>query len=102
MGLNQLDWHNLKPEPDIAQVEAARQREYETDVEFLKTFSAPSGKIVLAWLVAHTLDTPTWWPDADYNKSVANGFFREGQNSLIRQLQAKINNAKNYQEKRKS
>ncbi len=99
--LNQLDWDNVGDTPDVAQVELARQKEYETDVLFLTAFSTPSGKKVLEWLISHTLDTPTWWPDADINKATANGFFREGQNSLMRQVKAKIQRAKDYQEKRK-
>ena len=97
---NQLDWSIAPQAPDVEQVEVARAKAYEEDVHFLKAFSTPSGKAVLQWLVLHTLDTPTWWPDADYNKAVANGFFREGQNCLVRQIKAKIQNAKTYEEKR--
>lgn len=99
--MNQLSWQIGEEEPDKTQIEAARQKEYELDVLFLTTFSTASGKKVLEWLTSHTLDTPTWWPDADYNKAVANGFFREGQNSLMRQVKAKIQRAKDYQEMRK-
>jgi hypothetical protein len=101
MELNQLNWTIGEDTPDMQQIEAAKQKEYELDVQFLKTFSTPAGKEVLQWLISHTLDTPTWWPDADINKATANGFFREGQNSLIRQVKAKIQRAKDYQEKRK-
>lgn len=97
MELNQLDWDS----PNTEQVELAKEKAYEENVDFLKCFNTPSGKKVLEWMVKHTLDTPTWWPSADYNKAVANGFFREGQNCLVRQIQAKINQAKNYQEKKK-
>ena len=92
--LNQLNW-NLD-EPDTSQVKLSAQIQYEENVDFLKAFSTPSGKKVLEWLTAHTLDTPTWWPSADYNKSVANGFYREGQNCLVRQLLSKIKQAKEY------
>jgi hypothetical protein len=101
MELNQLNWSIGEDAPDMQQIEAAKQKEYELDVQFLKTFTTPAGKEVLQWLIAHTLDTPTWWPDADINKATANGFFREGQNSLIRQVKAKIQRAKDYQERRK-
>ena len=99
--MNQLDWKIGEEKPDKSQIEAAKVKEYEMNVHFLKTFSTPSGKEVLQWLISHTLDTPTWWPNADYDKAVANGFFREGQNSLVRQVKAKIQQAKDYQEKRK-
>lgn len=99
--MNQLSWTIGEEEPNREQLELAKQKEYELDVIFLTTFNTASGKKVLEWLISHTLDTPTWWPDADYNKAVANGFFREGQNSLIRQVKAKVQRAKDYQETRK-
>ena len=101
MDVNQLNWNIGKEQPNKEQLEAAKQKEYELDVHFLKTFNTPSGKIVLDWLVLHTLDTPTWFPNADIAKATANGFFREGQNGLVRQIKAKIKNAKDYMEKRK-
>lgn len=88
-------WDEIS-QPDLSRVEEAQKKAYEENIHFLTTFSTPSGKIVLEWLTKHTLDTPTWWPDADYNKTVANGFFREGQNCLVRQLKSKINQAKEY------
>lgn len=101
MELNQLNWNIGKDKADTEQVEALKQKEYELDVHFLKTFSTPSGKVVLEWLTLHTLETPTWLPNSDIQKAMANGFFREGQNGLIRQIKHKINNAKTYQEKNK-
>jgi hypothetical protein len=100
VALNQLNWEELD-KPDTAQVEEARKKSYEDDVAFLTTFSTPSGKKVLEWLTTHTLDTPPWWPSADYTKSVANGFYREGQNCLVREIKARIKRAKDYQEQRK-
>ena len=94
---NQLDWDFGSQAPDVAQVEQAKIKEYETDVEFLKCFSTASGKKVLEWLCLHTLESPTWWPAQE----TSYGYFREGQNSLMRQVKAKIQRAKDYQEKRK-
>jgi hypothetical protein len=94
--MNQLDW-DISDKANTEQVEEAKKKSYEMDVHFLTAFSTPSGKKVLQWLTEHTLDSPTWWPgqQTDY------GFFREGQNSLIRQVKAKIKSAKDYQEKAK-
>ncbi len=97
MSTNQLNWDIGKEQPDLAQVELAKQKDYELNVLFLTTFSTPSGKKVLEWLTANTLDSPTWWPA----QSKKFGYFREGQNSLMRQIKAKIQQAKDYQEKRK-
>ncbi len=98
--MNSLNW-DIAHEADKQPIEEARRKQYEIDHNFHKTFSTASGKIVLEWLISHTLDTPTWWPDADYNKAVANGFFREGQNCLVRQIKDKIKRAKEYQESNK-
>jgi hypothetical protein len=86
------DW-DIKP--DLEQVEISRQKQYEENMDFYKAFSTPSGKKVLEWLTKHTLDSPTWWP----SQSEKFGYFREGQNSLVRQLKSKIQQAKDYQEK---
>jgi hypothetical protein len=94
--INQLQW-NLD-EPSTEHIEAMRAKRYEEDIHFLKAFSTPSGKLVMDWLAKHTLDSPTWWPQGDYDKSIASGFFREGQNSLVRQLKAKMENARTYKE----
>lgn len=96
--MNQLDWNDLT-KPDTAQLEEAAAKQYELNHQFRECFESPSGKVVLDWLVSHTLETPTWFPAADYNKAVANGFFREGQNSLIRQIKHMIEQAKQYKEK---
>lgn len=100
MNDNPLAW-DIGREANTEQLDEAQKKAYEENFHFLKAFSTPSGKIVLDWLTKHTLETPSWWPDADYNKSVANGFWREGQNSLVRQLRAKIQQAKDYKENTK-
>ena len=96
--MNQLDWQSIN-EPDLSQIEESEAKRYELNHQFRECFESPAGKVVLEWLISHTLDTPTWFPSADYDKSVANGFFREGQNSLIRQIKHMIEQAKQYKEK---
>jgi len=53
-------------------------------------FDTPQGKEVLAWLESAFLHQPTWAPGyaTDF------GFFREGQNTLVRELIARRNRAK--------
>lgn len=80
--------------PDLGQVKENLRKEYEENIEFLKTFTTPAGKKVLEWLKLHTLEAPTWWP----SQSEKFGYFREGQNSLVRQLEKKIQQARDYQE----
>ncbi len=99
---NPLAWDIVSDNPESkAQIKKAEEAANEVNSLFLTAFSTPSGKKVLEWLITHTLDCPTWWPGDSYDKSIANGFFREGQNSLIRQIKAKIKQARDYQEKRK-
>lgn len=92
---NPLAW-DMTTEANKEQLEGARRKAYEEDICFLRAFSTEDGAVVMDWLVKHTLDTPSWWPQADYNKAIANGFWREGQNSLVRQIKDKIENARNY------
>jgi hypothetical protein len=94
--MSSLDW-DIKTERDTSKIEEVSQKEYEENLDFLKAFSTTSGKKVMEWLTLHTLDSPTWWPA----QSEKFGYFREGQNSLVRQLKAKIQQAKQYQEKQK-
>jgi len=59
------------------------------DVAFRKTFQTEEGKKVLAHLVAITIDQPAWIPGAD----TSFGYAREGQNSIIREIQQRIRRA---------
>lgn len=95
MGVNKESWEFLD-EPNIEQIELQEEKEYETNVSFLNAFSTPHGKKVLEWITLHTLDSPTWWPA----QKPEFGYFREGQNSLVRQIKDKIKKAKQYQEKK--
>lgn len=97
--MNQLLWD--LDQPNNEQLDEIRAKQYEEDVHFLKCLTSPSGKVVMAWLEKYTLQSPTWFPQGDYQKSVATGFFREGQNSLVRQIKAKIELAKTYKETHK-
>lgn len=85
------DW-DIKP--DLQQVAESQKKQYEENMDFYKAFGTQSGKKVLEWLTKNTLDSPTWWP----SQSEKFGYFREGQNSLVRQLKSKIQQAKDYQE----
>jgi len=60
------------------------------DKAIAKTFASASGKIVVKWLVDTYLEQPSWAPGytTDY------GFFREGQNTLIREMLMRVKRAK--------
>lgn len=95
--LNPLNWDFEQDAPDKKQIDEANKKDYELNHLFENTFGTPSGKKVLEWLTLHTLESPTWWP----GKPPDYGYFREGQNSLMRQIKDKIKKAKDYQEKKK-
>ena len=64
--------------------------QHEIDRALAQTFESESGKIAMAFLESAYLNTPSWAPgySPDY------GFFREGQNTLVREIKARISRAK--------
>ena len=60
------------------------------DKSFARTFETEEGKKVLQYLISKTLQQPTWIPGGD----TSFGFAREGQNSIIREIQTRIERAK--------
>ena len=62
----------------------------ELDKSFARTFETEEGKKVLKYLISRTLHQPTWIPGGD----TSFGFAREGQNSIIREIQTRIERAK--------
>lgn len=57
---------------------------------FARAFDTEEGKKVLEFLIGKTLNQPTWVPGSD----TSFGFAREGQNSIIREIQTRIERAK--------
>ncbi len=98
---NQLAWNIEDLRPKLEQAEDVAEKQYEENHVFLVAFSSDAGKKVLEWMERHTLQAPTWWPIGNYDQNVANGFFREGQNHLVKQIKAKIDQARNHVERKK-
>lgn len=90
---NPLAW-DIPAAVNRAPMEEAEKAAYEENIHFQRVFSTASGRKVLDWMIKHTLDTPTWLP----GRSPDVGYFREGQNNLVRQIKSKIEKAKNYKE----
>jgi hypothetical protein len=59
---------------------------------FAKTFATASGKKVIAILQQTYLDKPSFVPGQDHSLEI--GYFREGQNAVIRQMLAAIERGK--------
>ena len=64
--------------------------QFAVDKSFARTFDTEEGKKVLDYLVSKTLNQPTWLPGGDHTF----GYAREGQNSIIREIQMRIERAK--------
>ena len=61
------------------------------DLLYATVFNSPDGLKVLKHLESTTIDQPCWFPGTEASQ----GYFREGQNSLVRQINSRIRRAKN-------
>ena len=61
------------------------------DLLYATVFNSPDGLKVLKHLESTTIDQPCWFPGTEASQ----GYFREGQNSLVRQIKSRIRRAKN-------
>lgn len=57
---------------------------------FAQTFETPAGREVLQWLRKRTIEQPSWVPGQDPGQ----GYCREGQNSIVRDIERRIARAK--------
>jgi hypothetical protein len=85
---------------DAEQQESSREeqaRQQSINANFGKCFNSPSGKKVLEHLSKMTVDQPTWIPSGgvlDGASTIHHGFVREGQNSIVREILARVNQSK--------
>jgi hypothetical protein len=54
-------------------------------------FASDDGAKLLTHLRSLTIEQPTWYPGED----ASHGFAREGQNSLVREIERRIKRARN-------
>lgn len=78
---------------DIDEQAGLIQNDQTEDLNLLvaKTFGTDAGQKVLAWMRDFYIERPCWEPGADSSL----GQWREGQNSVIRDIEARIRKAKN-------
>jgi len=69
------------------------EKRKEMDVLIAKTFSTQAGKKVLKYLRDETIEKPVFRRIGSDMAAANEGFFREGQNELIRQLEMRIKRA---------
>lgn len=81
-GWDELETETTPFEPD--------QTGVDLNLQMAKTFASAEGQKVLAWLREFYLEQPCWQPGSDSSL----GVFREGQNSVVRDIENRIRKAK--------
>ena len=64
----------------------------EIDILYHRCFNTKEGKKVLEQLRGMTIEQPAWMPGAD----ASFGYSREGQNSLIREIEMRVRRANEF------
>jgi hypothetical protein len=82
-----MSWDDLEQDPFV---NTPGQEGVDLNLQVAKTFGTDEGQKVLAWLRNFYLEQPCWQPGADSSL----GMFREGQNSVIRDIENRIRKAK--------
>lgn len=79
-------WDDLEASDEVTET-------FTEDINLLmaKAFASDEGRKVLAWMRQTYLERPCWQPGADASL----GQWREGQNDVIRDIEARIRKAKN-------
>jgi hypothetical protein len=80
-------WDDLEAEPAAFEPD---QTGVDLNLQMAKTFASAEGVRVLAWLREFYLEQPCWQPGSESSL----GMFREGQNSVIRDIENRIRKAK--------
>lgn len=79
-------WEGLRE----AEPKKQASEENEIDLMITRVFSTEDGVKLLEWLRSITIEQPTWYPGED----ASHGYAREGQNSLVRELERRIKRAR--------
>jgi hypothetical protein len=82
-----MSWEDLETAPAYEPEQAG----VDLNLQVARTFATDEGKMVLAWFRDFYLEQPCWQPGADQSM----GLFREGQNSVIRDIENRIRKARN-------
>ena len=85
--INSPGWEGLDTMPDPN----ARIEPTELDKLYQQVFSTEQGQKLLVHLRKTYLDVPSWTPGYDHSF----GYFRDGQNSIIREIILKLRRARN-------
>jgi len=83
-------WEGLQTvNPEIAD----KQQVERDDIDrlYLRVFGSDDGSKLFTHLRSLTIEQPTWYPGED----PSHGYAREGQNSLVREIERRIKRARN-------
>jgi hypothetical protein len=86
--MNEWDVDGDFSKPSESQEDKEKRLQFDKDV-FL-TFEPECGKRVLEYFQSNTIKTPNWVPGHPENYAI----YREGQNSIVREILHRIDNAK--------
>jgi len=90
----QEGWDAIRGNNQPQESDEQRQKRLQLGKDFVATFSTDHGRRVLNYFKDHTLNQPSWVPGFVEGQAQ----FREGQNQIIREIEQKINRAKNIEE----
>jgi hypothetical protein len=78
---------------ELEAVQQALQPPQASDVDklCLRVFGTEEGQKLFKWLRDQTIEQPAWNPGAD----ASYGYFLEGRCSLVKEIEARINRARN-------
>ena len=88
--MNPSGWDGLQTvDPEIAE----KQQVDKDDIDrlYLRVFTSDDGAKLLTHLRSLTIEQPSWYPGED----ASHGYAREGQNSLVREIERRIKRARN-------
>lgn len=68
------------------------QQDNQDDIDrlYLRVFGSEDGQELLTHLRSLTIEQPTWYP----GESASHGYAREGQNSLVREIEKRMQRAR--------
>tara|TARA_R110002012_G_C11587492_1_gene605919 strand:- start:28 stop:324 length:297 start_codon:yes stop_codon:yes gene_type:complete len=86
--INDIGWDGVNAENQPTKLTSTNLQR-ELDIQFKRCFETEAGKKVLEHLINITVRQPAWVPGADPSF----GYSREGQNSLVREIEQRMRRA---------
>ena len=86
---NPLAW-DIPAQANTEALEKQAEEQHLLDTMYFECFKTPAGKKVIEHLVQNTIRSATWMPSLEYDKAIAHGFAREGQNALVTLIEQRI------------